>query len=353
MNIADILKVIQGWVKIKGATDGTFIGNNLDALKISIQDPELGVNSLVAPNGVLHVASLVRLVGDNFIDGKVLLPTIWSTSVANGGTITTVDGELNLNTNTAADGAVNVETLRPARFITGTFNISHQAISTPDVGNADVVRQFGCFDPTDGSNNGVYWENDSGAWTINRLKNGVVVETIASASFTNTADFISDGNIHIYEIMYNAGTIFFLQDRKFIHRISSLSSAAYGTAHLKCGHKLFNKNGNTVNNMLLSRGSSIGRIGSSDSIPNFIYIDVTGVTVIKNSPGKLHKILITDNGTGSSSINVFNNDANSGEIIGVLDNNDVDGELEYNVEFDVGLTIEVLGNNVKLTVVCD
>jgi hypothetical protein len=319
----------------------------------SLIDPETAAPSLIAPNGVLHVAGLVRLVGDNFIDGEPLLSEIWNTSLVNGGTITTADGELDLNTNTTANGEVSVETRRPARFVTGTFNISHQAMSLPNWQNTDVVRQFGCYDPQSGSNNGVYFENDSGTWTLKRLKNGIVVETVSEGSFNGNSPLVKDDNVHIYEIMYNAGTIFWLQDRKFIHRSASLSSAAYGTSHLKDGHKIFNKNGNTVNNKLVSRGSSIGRIGGADAVPSFKYISSPGSYFIKNTPGRLHRVVITDRGTAAATINIYDSTTAGGTLITSLDTNDVLQELNYELEFDVGLTVEALGSSVKLTVVYD
>ena len=36
MNIQSILKIVQGWVKLKGDTDGTFVGNVGDRLKVNI-----------------------------------------------------------------------------------------------------------------------------------------------------------------------------------------------------------------------------------------------------------------------------------------------------------------------------
>jgi hypothetical protein len=258
-----------------------------------------------------------------------------------------------LNTNTTANGEVSVQTARSARFITGTFNLSHQAISMPNWENADVVREFGCYDPVSGSNNGVFWRNDSGTWKVIRTKNGSEVETILASNFTNSGIFVEDDSIHIYEIMYNAGSIFFLQDRKFLHKMSATTSAAYGTSHLKCGHKIYNTNSNVVDNKMISRGSSIGRIGSSNAVPNFKHISAAGTAVLKNNPGKLHRLLITDQGTGQSLVTIYNNFAASGEIIGVIDSNDIVGELTYNLEFDIGLTIVVAGFAVSLTVVFD
>jgi hypothetical protein len=199
------------------------------------------------------------------------------------------------------------------------------------------------------------WRNDSGSWSVVRYKGGVEVETTAEASFNNTTTnpFIKDDNVHVYEIMYNAGTIFFLQDRKLVHKMASLNSAAYGTPHLRCGHWIYNKNGNTVDNKMVSRGSSIGRLGSRDVAPNFTFIDDNGTYFIKNNPGTLHKIILTDLGTGAATITLYNSTTGSGEIITKLDTNDVIGTLDYDLEFDDGLTIVAAGGNVQFTVVFD
>jgi hypothetical protein len=356
-------------VEILGGSDGTIIGNTGDRLKVDAEisatladttlvDPQTGAESLIAPNGVLHIAQLVRLVGDNFRDGQPLLDTLWRTDTINGGIINNVDGELDMETGTAGDGEVIVDSFRRARFLTGTFNLSHQAMSLPNWQATDVCREFGCYDPADASGSamdGVVWRNDDGAWYVARYKNGVEVETTPEASFNNTATnpFKKDDNIHIYEIMFNAGTIFFLQDRKLIHRMSSTSSAAYGTPHLRAGARIYNKNGNTTNNKLVSRGNSIGRLGSRDVAPNFKFIENSGTFPIKNNPGTLHKIILTDLGTGAATITFYNSVTGSGEIITRLDTNDVIGTLDYELEFDEGLTIVASGGNVQFTVVFD
>jgi hypothetical protein len=358
--------------RIEGATDGTEIGNTGDRLKVDaivsatlgdtiLVDPQTGAESLIAPNGVLHIAQLVRLVGDNFRDGQPLLDTVWRQADVGSGTVMNVDGEMTLITGTSANGETLVDSFRRARFLTGTFNMTHQAMSCPDWEATDVVREWGCIDYYNGvgasasPQNGVVWRNDSGNWYVARYKNGIEVETIAEASFNNTTTnpFIKNDSIHIYEIMYNAGVMFFLQDRKLVHTMASTTSAAYGTTHLRCGQRIFNKNGNTVDNSLVSRGSSIGRLGARDVAPNFKFIDTNGTFFIKNNPGTLHKIILTDLGTGAATITFYNSTTGSGETITKLDTNDVIGTLDYDLEFDEGLTIVASGGNVQFTVVFD
>ena len=322
----------------------------------SLLDAETGADILVAPNGSANVGELIRLVGGNFVSGQPLLTNIWTTATVNGGSTSTTNGELILSTNTTANGEVRVQTARRARFITATFNIAHLAISTPNNANANVVRRWGCFDPNgSGGTDGVYFENDGGTYTIKRVRNGVLQETVAEASFSEVADnpLVKNDNIAVYEIIYNAGTIFFYQNRKLLHRMNSLGTAAYGTPHLRAGFMVQNKNGNTTNNTLVTRGIGISRIGAAAVVPDFFRIDSSGTFTIKNTPGRLHRIVITDKGVGVATVTAYNNTAASGNIIAIIDSSDVQGVLEFQAEFDIGLTIVVSGSTVGLTIIYD
>lgn len=359
----DLIKgIFPSTVGLTGDTDNTKIGNIGDALKVSAEltgsginqfliDPQTLSESFVSPAGPLEISPLVRLVGDNFITGKPLLPTLWNTDTINGGDITTVDGELSLNTNTAADGEVLIETKRIARFITGTFNLSHHAISLPNFSATDCVREWGCYDPAATSLNGVLMRNTSGVLSLVRLKNGLEDDVVAEGSFNGTSTIVKNDNIHIYEFLYNAGKIFILQDRKLIHTMGSPSSAAYGTPHLRCGVKVCNINGNTTANSIVSRGLSIARIGGTEAVPSYEYISSAGTYELKNTPGKLIRLIIGDKGTASSEITVYDGVVDPANIIAQISSNEVSNDLVYDVEFDSGLIITVTGSSIKLTAV--
>lgn len=349
-------------VILKGGTDETPIGNIGDRLKVdaeitanfantTLTDPQTGSESLIAPNGVLHVANLVRLVGDNFVEGQLLLARQWNLSATGSGYQDVIDGELQLHTGTTANSGFSIETVRIARFITGTFNLSHQAIAMPNHTAADVVREWGCYDPTSGTNNGVVWRNTGGTITLVRYKNGVAVDTVTEGSFNGPNAFVKNDNIHIYELMYNAGKICFLQDRKLVHTMGSPASAAYGTPHLKCGVNIYNINGNTTAHKVVSRGLSIGRIGASSAIPSTAYFDAGGSYLVKNTPGKLIRIVIGDKGTAAASITLYDGVDNTGTVIAAVDTDEINNDLVYDVEFDTGLYIVISGTGVKMTVV--
>jgi len=210
--------------------------NRQGSAHVSAVDSETGSPLFIAPNGAINSGELIRLVGDNYVAGQPLLSHIWTEAFVGSGTSATTDGEYTLSTGTTANSEARVESFRRARFITATFNLAHLAVATPNQANADVVRRWGCFDPngTDGTD-GIYFENDSGTYTIKRVKNGVLQETVAEASFSENAvnPLVKNDNVAVYEILYNAGTIFFYQNRKLLHKMSSLDAAAYGTPHLR------------------------------------------------------------------------------------------------------------------------
>ena len=135
--------------------------------------------------------------------------------------------------------------------------------------------------------------------------------------------------------------------------MTSLDSAAYNSSHLRAGAIVENINGNTTDNSLVSRGFAISRIGANSAIPEPFVIASAGIFIIKNTPARLHKIIITDKGTGAASIVAYNNFAASGEIVASIDISDVVGEVPFEVELDIGLTVETVGNQIGLTVVFD
>ncbi len=326
---------------------------NFSHLNMAINDANSGAPAFIAPNGAVNVAEIFRLVGGNFISGEPLLSHIWTETLINSGITETTDGELIMSTDGAADGEVRVQSFRKSRFITATFNLSHQAVATPNRSNSDVIRRWGIFNPDDAVQQGAFFENDSGTIRIVRMKNDVRVEVVELADFNGQDTFVFNDDVGVYEIVYNAGTLFFLQNRKLIHRMVSLTDAAYGTPHLRVGHLIQNINGNTTVNSMITRGSSISRIGANSAIPDFFDINTASTNIIKNGPGRIHRLIITDKGIGSATVTLFNNVGASGEVIATVDTADVSGSVEFNVEFDEGLTVVAAGASVSIVIIYD
>lgn len=339
-------------VNISNAYIDDNAGNVAQRTVTSLHNPDTESPALVAPNGTLNVGDLIRLVGGNFISGRSLLAHIWTESFTGSGSTSTVDGELIISTGVVADSTAMVESFDTARFITATFNLTHQAIGNMGWDNTDVDRIWGAID--NNLTNGVGFRNNAGAISVVRYKNSVLTEEVLEASFNGNAAFIKSDSLKIYEIFYNAGTIFFEQNGNLIHKMQSTDSAAFGTPHLKIGHIVKNINGNIVDNKMTTRGSSISRIGSSSAVPRSFVIEAVGTYLIKNTPGKLHKIIVTQKGAGTSTIEVYNNIiAAAPKLISDISTANVQGDLAINVEFDDALTVVVSGTNIGLTVTYD
>jgi hypothetical protein len=327
-------------------------GNVAQSTVTSIHNPDTLSPALIAPNGTLNIGDLIRLVGDNFVSGRALLAHIWTESFTGSGSTSTADGELILSTGIVADSAAMVESFNTARFITATFNLTHQAIANIGWDNVNVDRIWGAID--NNLTDGVAFRNLGGAISVVRYKNSILVEEVLEANFNGNESYIKSDDTKIYEIFYNAGTIFFEQNGNLIHKMQSLDAAAFGTPHLNIGHIVKNINGNTTNNEMTTRGSSISRIGSSSAVPRAFIIDSVGTFVIKNTPGKLHNILITDKGAGQATIEVYNNIvAAAPKLVSDIDTSNVQGNLNFNVEFDDALTVVVGGSGVAITITYD
>lgn len=318
-----------------------------------LYDLQLNAEHAIAPTGAFETAELIRLIGGNFEAGT--LPSVtWNTNLVGSGTITTTDGELILATGVTANSEAEVDTTNRAEFTTATFNKAHLAFGNDDFSAVDVIREWGMFDPVDPiiSGDGVFFRNTAGAITLVRRKSGVDVESVTEASFNNTLGntFVKDNNIHIYEIVYNAGNINFLQDRKILHTMVSISSAAYETVHLKLGARVENINGNTVNNILRTRGFSCSRIGSVGAEPDSITLNAPGTVLLKNSPGQLVSVIITDSGAGGAVLDLYDDVAAVGTPIVSLDLTSDLISLPFDRRLNNGLFADVLGNAFEVVI---
>ena len=332
--------------------------NRHGGLYTTLQDYQTSSTAFILPNGVVNTSEIIRLTGGNFGSISTLLPHDWRTSVVGSGTASVVDGELDLSTGTTANSSVAVDSFKKAPFSAATFNLSHLAFRVASPFNADVIRRFGVYEPNSTPVNGMFFEflNGDGVSSVDvnlvRVKNGVEEERIVEASFNGGNALVKDDNIHIYETIYNAGTIYWLQDRKLIHRSGSPVSAAFQSPDLRVGMYVENINGNTTDNLLITRGAAVSRIGVNNSIPRYFHINATGTYVIKQSSGKLISVVVNDKGSGASSIDLYNNPAAAaGDIIANVDSSDVQGTVPYGTTFDSGLTVNVAGGNVNVTVV--
>jgi hypothetical protein len=316
-----------------------------------LYDLQTNAEHSIAPTGAFETAELIRLIGGNFESGA--LPTVtWETAVTGSGTVTAVTGELIMSTGVTANSIAEVQSANRAEFTTATFNKAHLAFQMDNFTNADVIREFGMFDPVTPivSGDGVFFRNDGGTFSVVRRKGGADVAEVFVADFNGGNMFTEDNNIHIYELVYNAGVILFMQDRKILHRMTSLDTVAYETTHLTLGARIENENGNTVDNTLESRGFSCSRIGTSSAAPDSITLNTPSTGLLKNSPGELASVIINDSGAAGATLELYDDVAAVGTPIVSLDLTAGLVALEYNRRLNNGLFFDVSGNGFEVVV---
>ena len=318
-----------------------------------LYDRETNSEAAISPSGALETAELIRLIGGNFESGT--LPAItWATNVTGSGTAIAAIGELMIRTGTIADSTAEVQTVNRAEFTTATLNKAHLAFQMDNFTNADVIREFGMFDPVTPifSGDGVFFRNNSGAFSVVRRKGGAEVEEVTSANFSNVADnpFVADDLLHVYEIVYNAGSALFFRDRKLLHRMVEISEVAYETTHLTLGARCENINGNIVDNTLETRGFSCSRIGTSTAEPDSITISAASSGLLKNSPGKLVSIILNDTGVGGATLDLYDNVAIAGGPVVSLDLTDSITDLDYGRRLNTGLFFDASGAGFQLII---
>lgn len=321
-------------------------------------DPETGAFSAIAPSGTFETGELIRLIGGNF-EGAVIPTTVWQTQEINGGTVTVQNGELLLQTNTTPDGDSRVQSNDRAEFVTATYNKAHLAFGFDNFSAADSVCDFGMFDPITPIflGDGVHFRNSSGEIELVRVRGGAAVEVKTEGEFNGVAMtnspanvFIKDNNIHVYEIIYNAGRIDFFQDRRLIHRMVSIDAVAYNTTHLTLGARIRNINGNTTNNILRTRGFSCSRIGTATAEPDSLTIAAPGSFLLKNSPGQLLSVVITDTGTAGADLELYDDDNAGGTPFATVSLTATLVDLSFDRRLNNGLFVVSSGNAFEVIV---
>lgn len=314
---------------------------------IYLHDNQTDTDFSIAPFGELKVADLVHLIGGSH-EGSTIDAIRWSTTLANGGTITISGGVATLRTNITADASALLNSLKIGRFLNGAHNIYVAGIRLGDTGIANNIRRWGVFDDS----NGLFFELAGTAIGIVIRKNG---SDTRITSFNGITAFVLDTNFHVYEIIYSAGSARFLQDRKLIHKYSNTSSAVCDKMGLKLGAENKNINGATDDIILDVRGSAIYRFGSQNPRPIFRRISTAETAVVlKIGPGTLQRVIINKKGLASATLTLYDGIDATGTIIAIIDTNDTaGGYLEYNGDFNIGLTFTSTSNPGDITILFD
>lgn len=323
------------------------------ALQTSIIDHQIGEPVTITPSGSLKTADLIRLIGGQF-NNNAILPTFWTTLVANGGTNVVGGGELTLSTNTTANGSAKIQSFKKGRFISDNVNVIQCDARLGDISAVNNVRRWGAFDPNNTiDGNGHFFEFNGSDIRIVTRKGGVD-SVIPSASFNGDTPFILDTAAHNYEVFYSSTYAYFFQDRKIIHSAMFPMFSPFLTFDLRLGFENTNTGGSTTQRQLFTRGSSLARLGPATGRPNFANVSAAGTVTLKNNAGNFRRVAVSDPGVAGASISFYDSLTASGTLIATIDLTVASvASLEFDLDFDTGLTYIVTGAGFNLTVVFD
>ena len=314
----------------------------------------------VSPIKELRVVMGHRLVGATFVNGFFDY-NFWSSGTITSGEISVAGGALCLHASSSTTGAINgqsiVQSLRTARFVSGSANeyrsVMKFSTAIPTVGINDM--RWGLADSTDttlGSiQNGLYFRYSNGTFYVGARLAGTSMD-ISTSSFNGTKPTI-DGNYHRYQIVYtNLGATFYIDD-KMVHRLSPTTIQITETVNFKVRMQNVNSGGSNFDNHLESKVMTILRLGSESTTPVKKYIGTAGSYLLKFGPGFFHHLTLNDGGAVGSSFTVYDSTfASAANIIGVLNTSKTSiGSLDYDCPFDNGLFMVGAGTFGNITVV--
>jgi hypothetical protein len=319
-------------------------------LDVTIADANDGFNARVTPGASLKVADQTHLVGEAYGDAA-LLTSKYIITLANGGTQdASVPGQLEMKTNTAANGSVKIQTKDVARFIPANYNTTHHAVTIPEFPRAiNNIRRWGAFNEADGNPiNGSFFQIRDGVWQVGYAINGVIT-TISQVNWNgNGADtFNTDSqNAQVYEIEYNAGSIRYTVNGRTVHRVGLLATPYAADIHFPSSMVNENTGGSTTNVDLFLRAGAIYTLGKGEGVARPIFISgTTAGQVIKTSPGKFERLVFSRDGTagGTSTVEVYDDNVTppaAANQIGRVDlTGDGTNEIEYDLNFNNGLVV--------------
>jgi hypothetical protein len=316
----------------------------------------------ISPMGAQKSATAVRLAGQA-ITGNVVDGSFWASTVTPTGAVTQIYGEMTLTTDTTANSGILVNSQRVARYTAGLPNYFRGNITLPAVttGTAGFVntRRWGAFDAANGYFFAATQTNPASTPTLSvvaRKTDGTGLNDTPVTAFNGDygATFPLNNNVHTYEIWWTNKAAYFWIDDILLHTITTTTTPAVVTPHLKIGLQCFNSGNNNVANTLLVRSASINRLGNLQTQPlNYYRATTVAAQVLKYGPGNLHSLSVS-NITDGTAVTLYDALAATGgtEIwaSGVLNvKNTLNSMLFYidfkGIPFSTGLTLAIATQN--------
>lgn len=269
------------YVGIKATTEGALLTSNIDSY---------GVQQYLAPNGEVVNVPLYKLVGDVFT-GPSLDPNFWNSSLGTGGSVGISGGELTISTGTTANNAVELTSVRVARFSGLAPNKFRAVVQLPDTGVANNTRHWGLWTATSGAT----YQMSGTTFQLVTRKDGID-SVVTNGNFNGQygPSFTLDTNAHVYEIIWQPRQVVWTIDRKILHTFSASATPWTDELHLPIHFGNVNSGGSTTNVSFQCRLAVVARFGIPQMQPTYAFVQgLTAGQNLKNSPGEIHGITIS------------------------------------------------------------
>lgn len=312
-----------------------------------------GNNAEITPENELRMSQSVKLAGGIFT-GTVVDPNFWTTNTTANGSVfqdvrtATSGGELTLSTNTTANGASRISSVRRARYVAGNANYARMVVHFPDAGTANNVRRFGVADYSTITTitDGAYFQLSGTTFSVAVMRGGTANTTSDGAFNGNygTHYHIDTNTSHVFEIYYTTFKVQFTIDGILLHEYVMAASPWANTVTLYLYADNVNSGGSTTNVIYHIRSFSIHRLGPTLSAPKYVHISTAATTICKYSSGTLQAVII--NNPTNNAITIYDNTVGSGTVIAVINPgaSAVPVALHYGIDFSTGLTIVTAGS---------
>ena len=337
-------------------------------LKVCVErtDGMFGGQQIISPMGANKVAIPVLLAGSPFI-GTTLDPNYWVSGATNGGTFIQSGGSISLNTNTTANGAINLNSVRIARYVASSSNYCRQQVRIPSNNTTTGTwkGRWGAYD----TDNGYFFELNQANGTSTTILRLVCRKTASDANYVDSGSFngnrgdvyVLDNNIHTYEIYWTNKSAWFLIDDIIIHKFTGLTSPLVDTPSLKIGAQSINAGNNNANNIINIRVVSISRLGGTSIIPTSKYQSgTTAGLILKYGAGNLQRLIVGAVPTSGSVVTLYDGLTTGGTVLASFTflfpsgGNFSPVSLDFaDTQFSTGLLLVIATQSANVTVIYD
>lgn len=281
-------------------------------------------SAVISPMGAQKVSTTTRLVGSTFI-GSVVDDNFWQSTSTSTGTSNVSGGTMTLSTGVTANAGVLVKSVRIARYLAACSNYYRGNVRLPVVTTTvgTNTRRFGAFD----EDNGYFFEVNQAQGSSTSVLRCVCRKDTSDSNYVQSGSFngdygttyILDNNVHTYEIHWTNRNAFFVIDDNIIHTFTGSTSTLVSTPSLKIGLQCVNAGGNTANNTLAVRSSTINRLGDVVSQPQWANISVNASGVpLKVGPGNLHSVAVNTPGDSLNALTLYDGTSIIGSKIATI-----------------------------------